>query len=93
MVSLLQILNESKKIYYVDFVKPETSVWDAIWGDDVPVVDVKDAHYQFVLSALDEVNEKTSVTIYNASGEALPMATLERIFPVIEVGLSFRDVF
>jgi len=86
-------LNESKKIYYVDFVKPETSVWDAIWGDDAPVVDVSEAHYQFVLTPLDEVNEKTSVTIYNASGEPLPMATLERIFPVIEAGLSFRNVF
>ena len=86
-------INESKKIYYVDFVKPETSIWDSIWGDDVAVVDVIEANYQFALSPLDEVNEKTSVTIYNASGEPLPMTTLEHIFPVIEAGLSFRDVF
>ena len=86
-------LNEDKKIYYVDFVKPDTSVWDSIWGEDVPTIDVNDAHYQFVLSSLDELNHKTAVTIYNAAGEPLPMATLERIFPVIEKGLSFRDVF
>jgi len=86
-------LNEDKKIYYVDFIKPETSVWDSIWGDDVPVIDVNDAHYQFVLSSVDELNQKTIVTIYNAAGEPLPLEALERIFPVIEKGLSFRDVF
>ncbi len=86
-------LNEDKKIYYVDFVKPDTSVWDSIWGNNVPVIDVNDAHYQFVLSSADELNQKTTVTIYNAAGEPLPLATLERIFPVVEKGLSFRDVF
>ncbi len=86
-------LNEDKKIYYVDFVKPDTSVWDSIWGDDVPVIDVNDAHYQFVLSTTDELDQKTTVTIYNAAGEPLPLETLERIFPVVEKGLSFRDVF
>lgn len=86
-------LNEEKRIYFVDFVKPETSVWDAIWGDDVPVIDVNDAHYQFVLAPLDDKNEQTAVTIYNADGEPLPIETLERIFPVMETGLSFRNVF
>ncbi len=86
-------LNEDKKIYFVDFVKPDTSIWDSIWGDDVPSIDVNDAHYQFVLAPLDELNHKTAVTIYNAAGEPLPQETLERIFPVIEKGLSFRDVF
>jgi outer membrane protein assembly factor BamC len=86
-------INESKKVYYVDFLKPESSVWDALWGDDVAVVDVSEAQYKFILTPLGEKNQKTSVTIYNADGEPLPKATLERIFPVIEVGLSFRNVF
>jgi len=86
-------LNEDKKIYYVDFVKPDTSVWDSIWGDDVPVIDVSDSHYQFVLAPIDELNHKTSVTIYNSDGEPLPLEALKRIFPVIEKALSFRDVF
>jgi len=86
-------LNEDKKIYYVDFVKPETSVWDSIWGDDVPVIDVNDEGYQFVLAAVDDTNQKTTVTIYKADGEPLTLEALERIFPVVEKGLSFRDVF
>lgn len=83
-------LNESKKIYFVDFVKPENSLWSVIWGDDVPVIDLDQGKYQFVLN--DEQG-KTSVTIYDADGNPLPVEVLERIFPVMERGLSFRDAF
>ncbi len=86
-------LNESKKIYYVDFVKPDVSLWDSIWGDDVPVLDVRDAQYQFVLAAVGDNNDQTSVTIYDADGEPLSAETLERVFPVIEAGLSFRNIY
>jgi outer membrane protein assembly factor BamC len=86
-------LNESKRIYYVDFVKPDTSIWDSIWGENAPVIDVRDANYQFVLAPLDDKDEKTSVTIYKADGEPLTREAIERIFPVVEAGLSFRNVF
>lgn len=86
-------LNETNKIYYVDFTKPETSIWDSIWGDERPVLEVNDAKYQFVLAPLDDKNEKTSVTIYNADGEPLTLEALERIFPVMEAGLSFRNFY
>lgn len=86
-------LNESNKIYYVDFNKPDTSIWDSIWGDEQPVIEVNDAKYQFVLAPLDDKNQKTSVSIYNADGEPLPLETLERIFPVMEMGLSFKNFY
>lgn len=86
-------LNESNKIYYVDFVKPSSSIWAAIWGDDVPVIEVADAKYQFVLSAVDDKNQKTSVTIYNADGEPLSAQTMDLIFPVMKEGLSFRNFY
>jgi len=86
-------LDETNKIYYVDFVKPENSIWDSIWGDEQPIIDVNDAKYQFVLAPLDDKNEKTSVSIYNADGEPLSFETLERIFPVLEHGLSFRNFY
>ncbi|MEI6894324.1 MAG: outer membrane protein assembly factor BamC [Colwellia sp.] len=86
-------LNEERKIYYVDFIKPDVSVWDTIWGDGAPVLDVSETSYQFDLDALDEVNHKTSVTIYNANGAPLSLETLERVFPVMAKGLSFINVF
>ena len=69
------------------------SIWDTIWGDKRPVIEVSDAKYQFVLEALDDKNHKTAVTIYNAEGEPLALDVLERIFPVMESGLSFRNFY
>jgi outer membrane protein assembly factor BamC len=86
-------LNESDKIYYVDFVKPDASIWDSLWGDEQPVIEMSDAKYKIVLAALDDNNQKTSVSIYNANGEPLPHETIKQIFPVIEVGLSFRNIY
>lgn len=86
-------LNETKKIYYVDFVKPNISLWDKIWGDELPIVDLANQRYQFVLSPLGEKDEQTSVTIFDEQGNILSRDTLNKIFPVIEPGLSFRDSY
>jgi outer membrane protein assembly factor BamC len=83
-------LNENDNIYYVDFNQPGISVWDVIWGDSPPALDILDAKYQFVLS---EKEKKTVLTIYNAGGDVIPVETLERVFPVMSEGLSFRDVY
>jgi outer membrane protein assembly factor BamC len=86
-------LNENDKIYYVDFVKPSMSIWDSIWGDDRPVIEIGDAKYQFVLAPIDDDDLRTSVTIYDSNGEPLPLSVLELIFPVMEKGLSFRNIY
>ncbi len=83
-------LNETKKIYFVDFTKPENGFWSSIWGDEVPVIDVADAKYQFVLEELDK---STVLTIYNSDGDPVTSDVLTRIFPVMESGLSFRNAF
>jgi len=80
-------LNETKNIYYVDFVQPQNSLWDTMWDEEKPEVDLTNEKYQFALSA---VEKKTALTIYDAHGTALTMETLERIFAVMEPGLSFR---
>lgn len=86
-------LNEPKKIYYVDFVQPSNSIWASLWGDEVPVLELEDAAYQVKLKERGDDGEQTEVTIYDADGQPLPAATLELIFPVIEPGLSFRNVY
>ena len=83
-------LNESEKIYYVDFTRPDIGIWDSIWGDEPPVVDIADAKYQIKLT---KIANQTAVTIYDADGNVVPAETLERIFPVMEPGLSFRDIY
>ncbi len=83
-------LNESNKIYYVDFIRPDIGIWDKIWGDEAPVVDISDAKYQFVLTKMED---QTALTIYDADGNVVTDETLERIFPVMEPGLSFRNIY
>lgn len=85
-------LNETKRIYYVTFEKPEIGLWDSIWGSDTPIVDIENAKYQFRLYESDSPT-KTALTIYNEAGEPVPLSVLEKIFPVVEPGLSFRNVF
>ncbi|WP_281561551.1 outer membrane protein assembly factor BamC [Thalassomonas sp. RHCl1] len=80
-------MNEGKKIYFVDFVKPDNSIWATIWGDGIPVIDIDEAKYRFELA---EIEDKTSVTIYDADGKVLPQATLTHVYDVMEEGLSFR---
>ncbi len=86
-------LDESKKIYYVDFVKPESSLWDSIWGDAQPVIEIAEKKYQFVLAPLKDNTEKTALTIYDETGKVLDADTLSSIFNVIEPGLSFRNIY
>ena len=83
-------LNETEQIYYLDYVKPEFSLWDKIWGDEVPVVELPNGKYQF---RLESAKEQSVVTIYNDKGVALPASVLEEIFDVMEPGLSFQSVF
>ena len=86
----IEDLNESDKVYFVNYTQPESSLWDSIWGDDLPVVDIPNGKYQFKVESIDE---QSSVTIYNEQGVALPASRLEAIFDVIEPGLSFKDAF
>ncbi|MFT5815481.1 MAG: outer membrane protein assembly factor BamC, partial [Psychroserpens sp.] len=79
-------LNESTKIYYVDYVKPESS----FWGDSLPVVELPNGKYQFQVEKMDA---KSTVTLYDDEGTGLSKTTLEKIFNVMEAGLSFKDVF
>ncbi len=82
-------LNESKNLYYVDFVKPGTGFWDSIWGDDKPQLDLADGKYRF---DLDEVDGKTAVTMLDEEGAALPVETLEKLLPLMKNGLSFKAI-
>jgi outer membrane protein assembly factor BamC len=56
----------------------------------VPVVDLPNGKYQF---QLEKMADKSVVTLFDSEGNALPEATLEKIFDVMESGLSFKDTF
>jgi len=86
-------LNETKKLYYVDFVKPNISLWESIWGDSAPELELAEGQYQFVLAPKVDDKEQTSVTILDADGNALSQSQLVKLLPLMEPGLSFRNTY
>jgi len=86
-------LNETKKIYYVDFVKPDISLWDKLWGDNVPELDLTDGKYQFILAEVKDAEERTSVTLLDENGAVLSHSLLEKLLPLMEPGLSFKNIY
>jgi len=80
-------LNESNKIYYVDYVKPSVGFWASLWGNEKPIIDLPNGKYVFDLA---EQGDNTLVTISTADGKVLTQQTLTAIFPAIEPTLSFR---
>ncbi len=83
-------LNETKKIYYVDFLKPENSFWDSLWGDSLPELELNKGKYQFILTPNTDDSQQTLVTIADDNGDLLSAQALQQLFPSIEPGLSFR---
>ena len=80
-------LDESKKLYFVDFIKPGTGFWANIWGDEKPQLNLPDGKYRFDLDHMSE--DKTSLTLLDENGNPLSLETIEELLPVMEKGLSF----
>lgn len=80
-------LNEDKFIYEVEYTRIDPSLWDQIWGDELPVVEFEDGTYEFRLTKL---GEQTALEIYNDEGEVLSDQILIQNFEILEPALSFR---
>lgn len=81
-------LNESKQTYFVTYTKPETTIWDSLWGNTAPSVDLANGRYQFNLEAIEN---STAVTILDDKAQALSKDKLDSMFDVMNLALSFRD--
>ncbi|KGJ88716.1 outer membrane protein assembly factor BamC [Thalassotalea sp. ND16A] len=80
-------LNEEKYFYEVEYTRTEPSLWDSIWGDDVPVILLESGSYQFHLQT---TGEKTSLVIKDAQQQIITKELLDKNFEVLEPALSFR---
>ena len=80
-------LNESTKVYYVTYNKPEQSIWDSIWGDEIVELPLEDGQYQFTVAPS---GDNTSVTISDTQ-QNLSKEALERMFDIMQLALSFKD--
>ncbi|WP_371372569.1 outer membrane protein assembly factor BamC [Thalassotalea aquiviva] len=81
-------LNEDKFIYQVYYTKPETGVWDSIFGDELPVVELEDGTYEFHLQPFDG---KTALVISDDQNNVLSEELLLDNFDILEPALSFKE--
>jgi outer membrane protein assembly factor BamC len=79
-------LNETQKVYFVDFIKPESSFWNNIWGDSLPELMLENGKYQFMLK---EQDDQTQLSLLDNDKAVLNNKIITEIFPVIAAGLSF----
>ncbi|WNC70149.1 outer membrane protein assembly factor BamC [Thalassotalea nanhaiensis] len=80
-------LNEDKYFYDVEYTLIEPSLWDSIWGDEMPVVNFKDGPYRFKLTAK---GKQTTLVIQDDDKQVLSKELLEENFEVLDPALSFR---
>ncbi len=81
-------INEDKFIYFVDYTRIDASLWEKMWGDDVPVIEFADGPYEFHLQS---IGKQTSVVIYNDDKEVISEKILTENFEILEPALSFRN--
>ncbi len=87
-------LNQPTKVYYLDYERPSNSIWSYVgFSQKVPIIKLDDGQYQFTLRESNSSSALTDVTIYDSEGKALSKEVLESIFPEVESGLSFKDLF
>ncbi|QBY05618.1 outer membrane protein assembly factor BamC [Thalassotalea sp. HSM 43] len=80
-------IDEDKFVFDVEYTYVEASVWDTVWGDDAPVVDIPDGTYRFKLKDSDG---KTELIITDDQNNNLGDESLKKNFEVLEPALSFR---
>ena len=80
-------LDEPGYIYMVNYNQLDSSFWDSIWGDAIPVIQLPDGDYEFKLSRLEN---KTAISLVDDQGRVLNQQTLNDIFDVMGPALSFN---
>lgn len=73
-----------------DYNKPESSVWDSIWGDDVAQLPIEEGQYQILVSKTKEGG--TSLTWMDDKGETLEPGTMNGLQQALEAALIQRGI-
>lgn len=81
-------INEDKLIYIVSYEKPDSSLWDRMWGDELPIINMESGTYEMHLQKLDKT---TVLVITDEQNVVLSEEILLDNFDILEPALSFRE--
>ena len=83
-------INPDTGLITADYTKPETSVWDSIWGDDIAQLPIDEGQYQILVSKTKEGG--TSLTWMDDKGETLEPGTMNGLQQALEAALIQRGI-
>ncbi len=83
-------VDQGKGTILADYEKPESSVWDSIWGEDTMQLPLENGQYQIVVSPAQAGG--TSITWMDKNGEVLEPGTMNDLQQALVAALRRRGV-
>ncbi|WP_372762230.1 outer membrane protein assembly factor BamC [Pseudoalteromonas sp.] len=83
-------INPDTGLITADYKKPESSVWDSIWGDEVTPLPIDEGQYQILVSKTKQGG--TSLTWMDNQGETLEPGTMNSLQQALESALIQRGI-
>lgn len=72
--------NNSERVYYVTYTKPETSFWGGMFGDDsAPALPLENGEYLVKVTGMDDL---VAITFYHSDNTAFSQSLLTQISPI-----------
>ena len=83
-------IDQDRGLITADYVKPESSVWDSIWGDELAQLPIDEGQYQILVSRTD--GGGTSLTWMDDEGNTLEPGTMNGLQQALESALRQRGI-
>ncbi|WP_194442706.1 outer membrane protein assembly factor BamC [Pseudoalteromonas simplex] len=83
-------IDQDRGLITADYKKPESSVWDSIWGEELAELPIEDGQYQILVSRTKEGG--TSLTWMDSAGTILEPGTMNDLQQALENALRQRGI-
>ena len=83
-------IDQERGLITADYKKPESSVWDSIWGEEVAELPIEDGQYQILVSRTNDGG--TSLTWMDSQGATLEPGTMNDLQQALENALRQRGI-
>ncbi|NYR11212.1 outer membrane protein assembly factor BamC [Pseudoalteromonas sp. MIP2626] len=83
-------INQDTGLITADYKKPESSVWDSIWGDEVTQLPIDEGQYQILVSKTKQGG--TSLTWMDEQGDTLEPGTMNGLQQALVAALIQRGI-
>jgi len=83
-------IDQDRGLITADYSKPESSVWDSIWGEELSELPIENGQYQILVSRTKEGG--TSLTWMDDQGSTLEPGTMNDLQQALEKALRQRGI-